>query len=256
MINTPNFSYFKVVTRNKRPFLIRSMLKEDIEPCVELMAACHENYHPIMICIKFNKEIYTEMLRRRIHSVIDQDMSLVCVDVQAKKIIGVCLGSDVASRGGGKSMEDLFQKYPEFKHYREIVAVFDKKFAEYYKPSGPGKVAYPFYLTVNPKYQSFGLATHILKAVIEEHPKYLPYDVIIGGAVSNHTPKIGYKLNQMVPSRVFRVADACEYETFVSSDGTKPFANIKEELTKRNMEPEHLYYTLVLWERPSLKPKL
>src|SRR5689334_10842089 len=109
MINTSNFSYFKVVVRNKRPFLLRSMLDEDIEPCVELMTACHEVYHPVMICLKFNKEIYMEMLRRRIQSVIAEDLSIVCIDIQTKKIVGVCLGTDLNSKNT-KNNDDLFQK--------------------------------------------------------------------------------------------------------------------------------------------------
>ena len=255
MVDTANFSYFKVVVRNKRPFLIRSMLKEDIEPCLELMAQCHENYHPMMICLKFNKEVYMELLRRRIESVIDEDMCIVCVDIQTKKIAGVCLGSDAKTKSGPNT-DDLLQKYPEFKYYREVVSGFNRKYPQYYHPKEAGVVGYPFYLTVHPEFQSFGHATQILKAILDEHPKYLRYTYLVSGAVSNHTLKIGYKLNQSLGTRVFRVADAVEYETFQSSDGTKPFANIREELAKRNMEPEHLYFTFVIWERAPLLPKL
>lgn len=255
MVDTANFSYFKVVVRNKRPFLIRSMLKEDVEACVEIMAQCHENYHPIMLCLKFDKEIYMEMLRRRIQSVIDEDMSVVCVDVQTKKIVGVCLGSDLYSNNAPK-YDDLLKKYSEFGYYREVVSEFPKKYPQYYKPKEPGLVATPFYLTVHPKFQSFGLATQILKAIIDEHPRFLQYTYLIAGAVSNHTLKIGYKLNQVLGSRVFRVADAVEYETYKCADGTKPFAKIKEELSRRGMEPEHLFYTFMIWERAPLRPKL
>ena len=133
---TTNFSYFKVVVRSKRPFLIRSMLREDIEPCVELMTTCHENFHPIMMCLKFNKEIYMELLRRRIESVIDEDMCVVCVDIQTKKLAGVCLGSDCKPKKTVNS-DDLYEKYPEMKCYLEILRIFNSKYPEYCNLYGP-----------------------------------------------------------------------------------------------------------------------
>lgn len=255
MIHTNNFSYLKVAVVSKKLFLIRSMLKEDIEPCVDLIVNCHESYHPMMICLNFNKKLYSELIRRKIQSVIDEGLSIVCLDLTSKKIVGVCLGCDALTQDNGEC-DDILQQYPEYRYYQELMGVFSKKYPKYFSPETRGISCIPFNLTIEQKYQSFGLATEILKVIVDEHPKYCRYSYLLTNAMSDHAVKFCYNLCKIQNYRVFHVIDAIESEKWKSSDGKRPFSNIKYELTKRGLEPEHIFYKFILWERAPIKPKL
>jgi len=240
------YTYYKEYTSPKdasKQFIIRSMVLADVEEAVKLMVETHEVCHPIMVCIPYNKEIYTEMLTRLVSTTVVDDLSTAIFDKETNKMVGVIYAQDLFSKRVDNS--DLVLKWPEFRPYVECIAAFKGKHEKLLTVKGPNEGVNVFYMTVRMDYQTHGLGTKLVFA-ITDHPKLTPYPHITGIAVSSFTVKIVDKLKSLGYDTFL---DTVEYDTFKDSTGTCPFANIKEELKKRNLSEDHRL-TLIVLDKP------
>jgi len=240
-----DYTYCKEYTSPKdtsKTFTIRSLVKSDIDNVVKLMVQTHEVCHPMLICIPYRPDIYSQMLTRIITNCWEEDLSVVVIDKSTGDLAGVIWGKDLFTKEVDNS--DLIAQWPEFKSYAECIAIFNSRLPEYLTVTGPMQIMKMFYMTVNVKYQTYGLATQLISC-LADHPKISQYPIIIGQGVSKFTVNIVAKFEQMGA----KVIDSVEYEKFQASNGEYPFKNIKEELKKKNLSNEHGCYTFIVYDK-------
>ena len=232
-----DYTYYQEYPSRKdssNKFIIRSFQEIDLDETAKLIADIHESHHPAMINVpNIKKDIQIATLKGLIESIRDQDLSVVVLDYNTQKIIGFMGVYDIA-----KPMtlpKELQGAWPEVDPFIECLSIFDTKYAEFRHLKEEKKLAHLFFLVTHPDYQGQGLATNIMK-IIEDHPKLLEFKMFDADAASNYSQKLMEKFG-------FKVLETIEYEAMQTSTGEHPFKDIRENLRRKNLSEDHLYYS-------------
>jgi len=236
------YTYYREFTSPKDPqkhFIIRSIDKSELDTVAELITDVHIASHPVTINLPIiRRDVLISIMRTLVGSVIDQDLSVVAIDKATGKIVGFMGGYDNAKPW---QMPNMDEQYPEFLPLIKCLGVFKERYPQYFNLKEEKKVAHLFFLVVDVEYQGYGLATGILQ-VVKDHSKLLEFDVLEGDAASKYSLSMLQKLD-------FKVVDSVEYEKLETAEGEHPFKDIKENLKKKNLSQEHLYFSFCVLDR-------
>ena len=237
-METTKYTYyqeFKSKKGDQQTFIIRSLKKSDLQEVVELAVEVNMAFNPATINFPIiSIDEYKKQVHERISSAIDQDMSVVAVDISKNKIIG-----SMGARDNSKSYK--ISTISGFEPFAECFGIFRKKFPQYYEFNEEKKSANLYDLIVHKDFQGLGIASELVN-VVYYHPKLKIYNIIEASAVSSFSLKIFQNLG-------FKVIDTIELETMETSRGERPFKNIKDNLQKKLLSSDHIYLSLVILDR-------
>ena len=229
------YQEFKSKKREQQTFIIRSLKESDLQEVVELAVEVNISFNPVTINFPIiSMDEYKKQVYENISSSIDQDMSVVVVDINKNKIIGY-----MGARDNSKFYK--ISTISGFEPFAECLGIFRKKFPQYYEFNEEKKSANLYNLIVNKDYQGIGIASEIVN-VVYYHPKLKIYNIIEASAASSFSLKIFKNLG-------FKVIDTIELETMETSRAEHPFKNIKDNLQKKLLSSDHIYFSLVILDR-------
>lgn len=164
---------FKMI--NQKPYLIRSIHKEDLKAVVRRIAYTRMESHPeIAILRNISLEKVEGFLYDRFAAIVSQDLSMCVVDPETDRIVAAIFGEDAAVPPQAQYNE---KKWPEFKEFIESDSLIRKTFPKIFAPKIYGVSINLVCLWSDPECKDKDVMSSLALALLQ-HPRILTYTQI------------------------------------------------------------------------------
>jgi len=221
--------------------ILRSMVKSDIPEAATLVADARLSYHPLFIHIAhlIKREAYIEEMKVELETLMEPELSFVCVDKATDKLVAFRGGVDLAS--SAKMSKDPNSPIPDW--FYEFTYYWKKKYPQYYEvKAGTGCTV--GWAAAHPDYQGYKIHSKC-----HEMSMTLPAFTKLKYTIADATSKFG----AMICTRGGgELIDSISYEEYLWN-GENPFKNHQALLKEKGLSPDHTHNYLFLFSNKDYK---
>lgn len=239
-----DFSYkVKVGTNKTRKFVIRPYTEDRLEDIIDQAVEVFTEGEPIGVYLGFTKEMYYKLMRPVIQRSFEENLGVVCYDIETGKVALVAIAYDAYNA----SINPVFPEStdPRVVNLFEVFAAAEQD--DSVAPKKFNDLIDLWVVACSKEFQGYGLA----KAVLEWMPRYHPLlsqSRVIKMTASHPRTKA------IIDKQGWLTKKSLNLREYKNSKGEAVFKNIKEDFEKQGFLKNytHIHYAILRKIAPKL----
>jgi len=229
MINASTKALRTSFTHTFRPInkdMILSLLPLDrklIIPAIKLLTNTFLQKEPTCHFFKPSENALFSLFEEAVHRSMDENMSIMCLDLGTKNLVGAWIGFDVYNFMQKPLWNNI--RDPGLDEVIELLEAAEKDVS--LVPSKPYEIVSSFCMAVDLSYAKNGIAKELLRFAIKEHPIVLKAEYVTSTTTSPITQKITEELG-------FKIIKRVVFDEYKNSKGEQPLKSL-DKFAEDNM---------------------